>query len=249
MVTKQRAAHFLLAKQPSMSCTCTCSLAPTDPVLPPPMDEMQAADLPRGLQMGILSSCSKSFALGVLFHWSIVGVEIDGQGWRLVGVYLAAVMLLWALFASLGHMHAFEAAFRTACVANSFKLGLAASIFAYRLLFHRLRKFPGPKWAAASRFYAMYLACKNTQFSNEVEKMHKQYGDFVRIGTVSASSMADMLLTACQDLAKSPSTAPPPCASSTVRAPADRMHPSLTGLQVLRPSAKSRRGTRRSPKT
>ncbi|KAL1639131.1 hypothetical protein SLS58_008218 [Diplodia intermedia] len=146
------------------------------------MDEIQAADLPRGLQMGILSSCSKSFALGVLFHWSIVGVEIDGQGWRLVGVYSAAVMLLWALFASLGHMHAFEAAFRTACIANSFKLGLAASIFAYRLLFHRLRKFPGPKYAAASRFYAMYLACKNTQYSNEVEKMHKQYGDFVRIG-------------------------------------------------------------------
>ncbi|KAF9639897.1 hypothetical protein BFW01_g11703 [Lasiodiplodia theobromae] len=28
----------------------------------------------------------------------------------------------------------------------------------------------------------MYLACKNTQLSDEVEKLHKQYGDFVRIG-------------------------------------------------------------------
>ncbi|OJD30040.1 cytochrome p450 [Diplodia corticola] len=146
------------------------------------MDEIQPAELSRGLQIGLLSSCSKSFALGVLFHWSIVRVEIDGQGWRLVGVYLASVMFLWALFALLGHMHALEAAFRTACVANSFKLGLAASILAYRLLFHSLRKFPGPKYAAASRFYAMFLACKNTQYSDEVEKLHKQYGDFVRIG-------------------------------------------------------------------
>lgn len=146
------------------------------------MEQIQAAGLEKGLQAGLLHSFSTAFTLGVLFHWSIVRFEVDCYGWRFVGIHLVSTFTLWACYTSIGHFQASEAAFRTALVAFAFKLGLATSILAYRLIFHRLRKFPGPRLAAASRFYAMYLACKNTQLSDEVEKLHKKYGDFVRIG-------------------------------------------------------------------
>lgn len=47
----------------------------------------------------------------------------------------------------------------------------------YRLYFHPLAKFPGPKYAAISRWHEFYYeVVKQGQFSFKIEELHKQYG-------------------------------------------------------------------------
>jgi hypothetical protein len=47
----------------------------------------------------------------------------------------------------------------------------------YRLYFHPLAAFPGPKYAAISRWHEFYYeVVKQGQFTFEVQKLHKRYG-------------------------------------------------------------------------
>lgn len=119
---------------------------------------------------------------GVAFHLVVRNVEIDYRLWRLFSVYL----LVWAGLVGI-YLNVFGLSWLyslgTAWFAGlSFNVGLLSSIGAYRLLFHRLRSFPGPLGAKLSRFYAVSLASKGLQYHLELKKLHEQYGDFVRTG-------------------------------------------------------------------
>jgi hypothetical protein len=47
----------------------------------------------------------------------------------------------------------------------------------YRLYFHPLAKFPGPKYAAISRWHEFYYeVVKKGKFTFKVQELHKQYG-------------------------------------------------------------------------
>lgn len=61
-------------------------------------------------------------------------------------------------------------------------LGTYLSMLVYRSAFHRLNHFPGPFLARLSNFYLARLALKSRQEYLELEKLHKKYGDVVRIG-------------------------------------------------------------------
>jgi hypothetical protein len=61
--------------------------------------------------------------------------------------------------------------------------GIFISLLTYRLLFHRLNKFPGPLVARLSNIYPTYLSTKKFHLYEEVQALHQQYGDYVRLGT------------------------------------------------------------------
>ncbi|KAB2573294.1 Averantin hydroxylase [Lasiodiplodia theobromae] len=53
----------------------------------------------------------------------------------------------------------------------------------YRLVFSPIRNFPGPRLGALSSFYRVYVALRsNIRLFTEVQKLHEQYGDYVRVG-------------------------------------------------------------------
>ncbi|KAB8294166.1 hypothetical protein EYC80_009606 [Monilinia laxa] len=58
---------------------------------------------------------------------------------------------------------------------------LFGSIVIYRLYFHRLRYFPGPRLAAASKLWHVWQ-CRDSRNHLVLEKLHQEYGGFVRTG-------------------------------------------------------------------
>ena len=61
-------------------------------------------------------------------------------------------------------------------------LAIYGSMLIYRAFFHRLRKFPGPFLARLSNFHVAGLSAKKVQLYEETERLHKLYGDYVRLG-------------------------------------------------------------------
>jgi hypothetical protein len=58
---------------------------------------------------------------------------------------------------------------------------LIARVF-YRLYFHPLSRFPGPRIAAATSWYeAYYEIVLKGQYSKQISKLHDKYGPIVRV--------------------------------------------------------------------
>lgn len=61
-------------------------------------------------------------------------------------------------------------------------LGLYSSMLLYRGFFHRLSNYPGPFLARLSNFYITARSMKKLHLFEEVQQLHAQYGDYVRLG-------------------------------------------------------------------
>ncbi|KAJ0418348.1 cytochrome P450 [Aspergillus carlsbadensis] len=57
----------------------------------------------------------------------------------------------------------------------------------YRAFWHRLSSFPGPFVARLSNLYVTALSAKNLHLYEEVQRLHQQYGDYVRLGPTELS--------------------------------------------------------------
>jgi hypothetical protein len=66
-------------------------------------------------------------------------------------------------------------------------VSLFTSITIYRICFHRLRHFPGPRLAAVSKLWHVWQ-CRDSRNHLVLERLRQEYGSFVRTGEDSVKN-------------------------------------------------------------
>lgn len=121
--------------------------------------------------------------LGVSLHvLALRNGEWDLSVFKILTAIIAGPFALTICQMSL-HGMAFSSALWESCylVASSIS-GIYLSMAVYRIGFHRLNRFPGPFLARLSNFYITGVVFRRHQEYFELENLHRQYGDVVRIG-------------------------------------------------------------------
>ena len=132
--------------------------------------------------MASISQLVAAGAAGVLIHNSIF---IHGE-WHLHAIVLlelhalayAGLVLLETIYYKISWVAALTASSQMSSV---YTLCLLASITIYRVFFHRLRTFPGPVLASVSKLWHT-VHCLDSKSHILIEKLHREYGDFIRTG-------------------------------------------------------------------
>lgn len=147
----------------------------------PPSLASEAAFLKQKMDSFIISSIL-FFLFGMSTH---IGVFIRGE-WHLRTAHALVIPLLlfclgfvlWAAWFSTPVSRYTT----TACLLfPPYVAGLYGSLSIYRLFFHRLRRFPGPRLAALSKLWHVYQ-CRDSRNHLVLDRLHKEYGTFVRSG-------------------------------------------------------------------
>ena len=129
-----------------------------------------------------VSQLVASGAAGVLVHNTLF---IHGE-WHLRSAKLIALHIL--TYTGLIFFQAFY--HHTSCLAalavgsqmlGMYAICLLASISIYRVFFHRLRTFPGPVLARITKLWHV-AHCLDSKNHILLEKLHQEYGDFIRTG-------------------------------------------------------------------
>lgn len=129
-----------------------------------------------------------SFVAGVALHLAIFRTgEWDTWSFRLL---LGAIGLEGALslltYQQL-HTGTLEALQNASCLVAAGIAGIFSSMVVYRAFFHRLSRFPGPLAARLSNFYMTTLSVSKGQIYQDVQRLHEEYGDYVRVGPTELS--------------------------------------------------------------
>ena len=128
----------------------------------------------------------------------------------------------------------------SALILISYSASLFASIVIYRILFHPLRKFPGPLGARVSKFWHVGKLLGQPNFK-VLHELHQQYGGFVRTGVhhtiVVNSKKCEIVDRRClQDPMRFQSAVPPQWLRSMAPAASALRHPSTTSSSLEPPS-------------
>ncbi|CAG7561111.1 unnamed protein product [Fusarium equiseti] len=108
----------------------------------------------------------------------------------IIETWLCSLPVLYSLEALWGPGNNMGNAINVLYFISIFTLSLLTSIVLYRVFFHKLKNFPGPRLAAVSKLWhsANCVGAKNHLF---LEQMRKQYRDFVRTGCPNEITIFD----------------------------------------------------------
>jgi ACR3 family arsenite efflux pump ArsB len=123
-----------------------------------------------------------ALVVGILVH---VGVFIRGE-WHLHILHILISHI--SIFSLTLHLiyqkkgESFVDAIQDVFVAAvAYLLGLFGSMTIYRLFFHKLANFPGPKLAAVSKLWHVWHIRRSTNYLF-LQQLHKRYGKIIRTG-------------------------------------------------------------------
>ena len=119
---------------------------------------------------------------GVLSHMLVyIRGEWHLQATKLFKLYVMLYGILAIVEAQIYSLSWHEALSASLQICRCYASCVFASMIMYRAVFHRLRNFPGPVLARISKLWHVYH-CLDSKNHILMEKLHRQYGDFVRTG-------------------------------------------------------------------
>ena len=122
-------------------------------------------------------------ALGVLSHITVfIRIDPISKG-PLLG--LALLITPSIIFSTLCYFTAIGyggIAITTATWYGSYVAGVILSMLVYRLFFHRLKHYPGPLIDRLTQWSHVWHVSKKIDHYKRLNSLHKQYGDYVRVG-------------------------------------------------------------------
>lgn len=167
-VNNLQASHFYII---SSLPRCHRNLHQIYPLIP--ASQISMPSIPQHIAAG---------AAGVLIHHSIfIYGEWHLHATKLLGLHAiayAGFILLEAFHRNISWLAALTVSSQ---IFSIYTLCLLASISIYRVFFHRLRGFPGPVLASVSKLWHV-AQCLDSKNHILLEKLHQEYGDFVRTG-------------------------------------------------------------------
>lgn len=108
--------------------------------------------------------------------------EIDRRAYLVLPTYLSAVSVLLFVLMVFQNSGVTFGLIQFGYAITFCNAGLFGHLLLCRAFFHKLRKFPGPWPAKLSKFYWTYQALRDPIAYLRVEKLHQEFGDFVRTG-------------------------------------------------------------------
>ena len=103
------------------------------------------------------------------------------QAPSLFGLSVLAPIALMMAQIRLSHTGIHRAFWNTSTIMTVYLCALFGSMVVYRLFFHRLNGFPGP-WMARTTKLWHCMKVLNFDSYRQIDKLHEEYGDFVRTG-------------------------------------------------------------------
>ena len=123
------------------------------------------------------------FVLGILSHLAVfIRIKPMVQGPAVALAFLIAPSIIFVTLRYLTITGLYSAATATTIWYGSYIAGVLVSMLAYRTFFHRLRHYPGSRLASLTQFHHVWNTKDRIDHYSYIDKLHKQYGDFVRIG-------------------------------------------------------------------
>lgn len=122
--------------------------------------------------------------IGITTHLTVF---IRGE-WHLSASHILAIhifvfvsgFIVWCWFSPQDLLQYFHCA----CILGlAYLMGLLGSIAVYRLFFHRLRHFPGPRLAALTKLWHVFK-CRDSRNHLVLDALYKKYGIIVRTGEI-----------------------------------------------------------------
>jgi hypothetical protein len=114
------------------------------------------------------------------------GLFIQGEWHLQAPTILACHILIFPVVFSLevlsGSKDFHQGCLRSLFIGTAYIASLLLSIATYRLLFHRLRTFPGPRLAALSKLWHVWK-CRDSRGHLVLDDWYSKYGTIVRTGT------------------------------------------------------------------
>lgn len=150
--------------------------------------------LSRKLSMAITTTMARAvlpFFFGIVIH---LGLFVRGE-WHLKSPAIVTVhsMTFCCMLVVSHSLHQTSSSpmsrtlSDTVTITAAYLTGLLGSIACYRIFFHPLRAFPGPRLAALSKLWHVWK-CRDSRGHDVLEDWHQNYGAIVRTGEIPSSS-------------------------------------------------------------
>lgn len=150
----------------------------------------------------IMSAMLVAFASGFVAHHCVFK---HGE-WHLSIrniVFAHSVLAFAILYLQLSFSDTYKEAFLFTCIlCGCYLVSLFVSISIYRVFFHPLSKFNGPRLASLSKLWHVYHARNSTNYLL-MDEIHKKYGALVRTGKLFLTYFVSLQVTRIKAQTKS----------------------------------------------